>query len=58
MGKKIGRPPLPRKLALGEVFSARLRVEEARHVKEAISKSGLARSEWIRGALLKVARGK
>jgi hypothetical protein len=58
MTKKMGRPPLPRKLALGEVFSARLRFDEARDVKEAISKSGLARSEWIRDALLRAARGK
>ena len=54
----MGRPPVPRKLALGEVFSARLRLDEARDVKEAINNSGLARSEWIRCALLKAARGK
>jgi len=58
MSKKMGRPPVPRKLALGEVFSARLRLDEARDVKEAINNSGLARSEWIRCALLKAARGK
>ena len=53
---KLGRPPLPKKVALTQNFCARLRSDEARDVKQAISKSGRTRSEWIRNALLTAAR--
>jgi len=56
MGKKIGRPRVPRKHALAEVFCARLRPDEAKEVWSAIDKSGVSKSDWLRSALLKAAR--
>jgi len=54
--KKIGRPQLPRKLALGRVFGARFRSDEERLIADAIDKSGMAQADWIRDALLSAAR--
>ena len=53
MSNKMGRPRVSKKDALGEIFSVRLRRDEARQVKEAIRKSGLKRPDWLRAALLK-----
>jgi hypothetical protein len=55
MGKKMGRPRLPKKDALGIVFAVRLRPDEARKVREAIRRSGQSQPDWLRAALLKVA---
>jgi len=55
MPKKIGRPRLAKKNALGEVFSVRLRPDEARNVASAIRASGQARANWLRNALIKAA---
>jgi len=57
MAKKMGRPKLPKREALGEVFAVRLRPDEARDVRQAIQGSGLARADWLRRALLNGARG-
>jgi len=54
--KKMGRPPLPRKLALGRVFAVRFRPDEARLIRDAIRASGRPQADWIRDALLSAAR--
>jgi hypothetical protein len=56
MKKKMGRPRLPRKQALGRVFGVRFRVDEARVILDAIRASGRPQAEWIRDALLSAAR--
>ena len=56
MKKKMGRPRLAKKNALGEVFSVRLRPDEARNVADAIRASSQERADWLRNALLKAAR--
>jgi len=55
MGKKIGRPKLPRKEAFAELFGVRLRPDEARKVRDAIRKSGDGQADWLRKALLDAA---
>jgi hypothetical protein len=55
MAKKMGRPRVPKSEALGEVFSVRLRREDAREVRDAIRASGQNRADWLRGALLTAA---
>ena len=57
MPKKMGRPRLARKNALGVVFTVRLRPDQAREVRQAIHKSGQNKSLWLRQALLAAARG-
>jgi len=52
MRKKVGRPKLPRKEALAELFGVRLRPDEAKRVRAAISESGLSQPDWLRDALL------
>jgi hypothetical protein len=52
MGKKMGRPRVPKSEALGEVFSVRLRLGDSRQVNEAIRSSGLKRPDWLRQGLL------
>lgn len=54
--RKVGRPRLAKKEALGEVFGARLRPDEAREVKNAIRQSGESKPDWLRDALLTKAR--
>jgi hypothetical protein len=54
--KKMGRPRLPRKLALGRVLGARFRPDEERLIADAIGRSGKAQADWIREALLRAAR--
>ncbi len=54
--KKIGRPPLPRSKARGKYLSLRLRPDEQREVDAAIERSGKSKSDWLRDALLSVAR--
>jgi len=56
--KKMGRPRLAKKEALGEVFGVRLRPDEAREVMNAIRTSGESKPDWLRDALLtKAGRG-
>jgi len=55
MTKKMGRPPLPKKETRGEVFSVRLRADEARGVSTAIRESGKSKPEWLRTSLLTAA---
>ena len=56
MPKKMGRPPVPKNEARIEFVGARLQSSEAREIRDAIRKSGQAKSEWIRDALLSAAR--
>lgn len=56
MPKKRGRPKTPRTEALAKFLSIRMRPDEGREVLDAIRKSGQAKSDWIRGALLGAAR--
>jgi hypothetical protein len=56
MARKRGRPPIPKNEKRGEVFAVRLRQDEAKTVADGIKKSGKARGEWMRDALLKHAR--
>ena len=58
MAKKMGRPRLAKKNALGEVFSVRLRPDEARDVLGTIRASGQTKPDWLRAALLTAARRK
>lgn len=53
MKKRIGRPPLGKDKARGELFGVRLNPIEAKAVREAISKSGQSNADWLRQALLK-----
>jgi hypothetical protein len=56
MPKKIGRPKLPKREALGELFGVRLRPGEATQIRDAIRKSGKRQPDWLRSALLSAAR--
>jgi len=53
---KIGRPRVAKKNALSDFFSVRLRPDEAKEVRDAISRSNADKSDWLRQALLAVAR--
>jgi hypothetical protein len=54
--RKVGRPKLPRKLALGRVLGARFRPDEERLIAEAIGRSGKTQADWIREVLLRASR--
>lgn len=56
MGKKLGRPRVPKGKALNPGFSVRLLPAEAKEIREAIQQSGMSQSDWIREALLNAAR--
>jgi hypothetical protein len=53
--KKIGRPIVPKREYRGEVFSLRLKAEEAKNVRRAIETANEKPSEWMREALLEKA---
>jgi len=52
---KLGRPPLPKRKALGRLISLRLRPEELQKINEAAERSNLKLSAWIRKVLSKAA---
>jgi hypothetical protein len=58
MAKKMGRPRLAKKDALGTVFAVRLRPNEAGEVLKAVRDSGQTKADWLRNALLTTARKK
>ncbi len=58
MPKKMGRPRLAKKDALGAVFAVRLRPNEAADVLKAVRDSGQEKPDWLRNALLAAARKK
>lgn len=52
MKNKIGRPPVPKKLAKGALLSVRFSAEERKALERAAEREGLKLSEWARRALL------
>lgn len=52
---RIGRPPVPAKLAKGSLLSVRFSDEEKRQLDGAAERAGLKLSEWVRRELLRCA---
>ena len=52
---RIGRPPLPKKLAKAELLSVRFAPEEKRILERAAKDAGVALSEWARRVLIAAA---
>jgi hypothetical protein len=55
MKPKMGRPKVAKAKLRGIIVNARLSPEENKVINEAIRRSKLAKSEWIRKALLSAA---
>ena len=58
---KLGRPPVPKKLAKGALLSVRFSDAERKAIERAAENEGLKLSEWARRTLLaraEVARGR
>jgi len=53
--KKMGRPPLPMKVAKVSPVSVRFSKDEHRAIVEAASRAGATISEWARKVLLSAA---
>jgi hypothetical protein len=53
---KMGRPKLPKGTANSVLFAVRIAATEADKINEAVKKSGLARPEWARNALINAAK--
>jgi len=56
MGKKMGRPKIPKNQSRGTLVAARFRPDELKEIERAIRKAGLSKSEWVRVSLLEKAR--
>ena len=54
--KRIGRPKLAKSVFKGVLICARFALDEAKQVHDAIKRSGLVKSEWIRITLLGAAK--
>src|SRR3989442_649136 len=52
MKTKMGRPKVPKAKLRGILVQARLSPEEYRPIAEAVRRSGLSESEWVRKTLL------
>lgn len=52
MKKKLGRPPVSKKLAKGALLSVRFSTEERKTLEAAAEREGLKLSEWARRVLL------
>lgn len=52
---KLGRPPVPKKLAKGSLLSVRFSGDERKTLDRAADREGLKVSEWARRALLAAA---
>lgn len=52
MRKKLGRPPVPKKLAKRTLLSVRFSEEERKELERAAEREGLKLSEWARSKLL------
>lgn len=52
---KMGRPTLPKGTANSVLFAVRIAANEAQKINEAVKKSGLAKPEWARNALMRAA---
>jgi hypothetical protein len=57
MLRKAGRPKVPKSKAFQPGFSLRVRPEEFKIIRDAIARSSLTQSNWLRDALLEKARG-
>jgi hypothetical protein len=49
---KIGRPPVPKKLAKATLLSVRLAEGERKLIEQAAKRDGVGLSEWARRTLL------
>jgi hypothetical protein len=49
---RIGRPPVPKKLAKGTLLSVRFTADERKALERAAGRDGLRLSEWARHALI------
>jgi hypothetical protein len=54
---RIGRPPVPKKLAKGRLLSVRFSDSEFRALNVAAAKDGKKLSAWVRDMLLTAANG-
>jgi hypothetical protein len=54
--KKLGRPRLAKSEFKGVLIGARFSPDEAKTVHDAVKRSGLGKSEWIRNTLLSAAK--
>jgi hypothetical protein len=54
--QKRGRPRLPKGEAKGELFAVRLAKADASAVHDAIKRSGVAKPDWMRDALVRAAK--
>jgi hypothetical protein len=52
---RIGRPPVPKKLAKGRLLSVRFSGAERRALDDAANRNGVKLSEWARRVLLEQA---
>jgi hypothetical protein len=52
---KLGRPPVPKKLAKGALLSVRFSADERNAMDRAAAREGLRLSAWARRALLNAA---
>ena len=53
---KMGRPKLAKNKARGKFVSTRVSPPEYKEIEAAADKSGAAKTEWVRNALLSAAR--
>jgi hypothetical protein len=56
MKTKMGRPKLPKGTANTVLFAVKIAAVEADKIQAAIAKSGMAKPEWARHALINAAR--
>ncbi|HEY1717079.1 MAG TPA: hypothetical protein VGH42_02145 [Verrucomicrobiae bacterium] len=56
MKTKMGRPKLPKGTARGVLFAVRVAANEADKIQQAIKKSGMAKPDWARNALINAAQ--
>ena len=52
---KLGRPPVPKKLAKGSLLSVRFSEGERKQIDHAAERHGMRLSEWARRTLLEAA---
>jgi hypothetical protein len=52
---RIGRPPVPKKLAKASLLSVRFAEGERQQIERAAKRDGVGLSEWARRALLEAA---
>jgi len=58
MTKKMGRPKLDKDEARGRFVSTRVSTPEYQEITEAVKRSGIGKTEWVRNALLSTARNR